>query len=233
MENKKLKILLAEDDTNLGLILNSYLLAKGYIVELTRNGNEALKRFMGGKGYDLCLIDIMMPEKDGFTLAREIKTIQPNMPLIFITAKSMQEDILKGFELGADDYITKPFSMEVLVARINAIINRSQAIGAKDPSQLSKIGLLSFDHARQEIISGDVIIKLTAREADLLKLLHQNANQITDRKTALEIIWGSDSYFNARSMDVYITKLRKFLKADPSVELMNVHGKGYKLMIRE
>lgn len=233
MENKSIKILLAEDDTNLGLILNSYLAAKGFIVELTRNGNEALQRFMGGSGFDLCLIDVMMPEKDGFTLAREIKSIQPNMPLIFITAKSMQEDILKGFELGADDYISKPFSMEVLVARINAIINRSQTSVAKDSSQICKIGSLSFNHARQEIMSGDVVSKLTAREADLLKLLIQNTNQITDRKTALEIIWGNDSYFNARSMDVYITKLRKFLKADPNIELMNVHGKGYKLMVRE
>lgn len=229
MKNNKIFILLAEDDVNMGLILQSFLQAKGFEVLLSRNGLEALTIYNQNTGIDMALVDVMMPEKDGFSLAADLKAMSPTFPLIFLTAKSMQDDILKGFELGADDYITKPFHMDVLLARINALINRSISV-QRDADQPHIIGKLSFDFSRQTISDGKEVVKMTSKEAQLLKLLAENKNAITDRKVALDLIWGNDDYYSSRSMDVYITKLRKLLKLDKSIELINVHGQGYKLM---
>jgi len=229
MKNNKIFILLAEDDVNMGLILQSFLQAKGFEVLLSRNGLEALTIYNQNTGIDMALVDVMMPEKDGFSLAADLKAMSPAFPLIFLTAKSMQDDILKGFELGADDYITKPFHMDVLLARINALINRSISV-QRDADQPHTIGKLSFDFSRQTISDGKEVVKMTSKEAQLLKLLAENKNAITDRKVALDLIWGNDDYYSSRSMDVYITKLRKLLKLDKSIELINVHGQGYKLM---
>jgi DNA-binding response OmpR family regulator len=227
---KNLKILLAEDDKNLGDILKTYLEAKGYPTTLCVNGEDAMNLFTK-ENYDFIVLDIMMPLKDGFTVAREIRKSNKKIPILFLTAKSMQDDILKGFQLGADDYITKPFSMEVLLMRMNAILRRTQGNDKSIPqTSLYRIGNFLFDHQRQILTLNDLEQKLTAKEADLLNLLCQNANEVLDRSIALKEIWRDDSYFNARSMDVYVTKLRKFLKEDPEVELLNVHGIGFKLV---
>ena len=229
MKNNKINILLAEDDINMGLILQSFLIAKGFDVILARNGIDALALFKKNSAIDMAIVDVMMPEKDGFSLAADLKSISPSLPLVFLTAKSMQDDILSGFEIGADDYITKPFSMEVLHARIIALINRSIKIQPDSDKPIS-IGKLSFDFSRQTITDGKENVKMTSKEAQLLKLLAENKNNITDRKLALDVIWGNDDYYSSRSMDVYITKLRKKLKMDKSIELINIHGQGYKLM---
>jgi two-component system OmpR family response regulator len=227
---KNLKILLAEDDKNLGDILKTYLEAKGYPTTLCVNGEEAYDLFTK-ENFDFVVLDIMMPLKDGFTVAREIRKTNKKIPILFLTAKSMQDDILKGFQLGADDYITKPFSMEVLLMRMNAILRRSQGADKSVPQTSQyRIGNFVFDHQRQILALNGLEQKLTAKEADLLNLLCQNANEVLDRSIALKEIWRDDSYFNARSMDVYVTKLRKFLREDPEVELLNVHGIGFKLV---
>lgn len=230
MTKKNIRILLAEDDKNLGDILKTYLEAKGYPTVLCVNGEEAFDRF-NNDNFDFIILDIMMPLKDGFTVAREIRKSDKKIPILFLSAKSMQEDMLKGFQLGADDYITKPFSMEVLLMRMNAILRRTQGHEKSSPqSSVFRIGAFVFDHQRQILTLNNHEQKLTAKEADLLNLLCQNANEVLDRSIALKEIWKDDSYFNARSMDVYITKLRKFLKEDPEVELLNVHGIGFKLI---
>ncbi len=230
MEKKKTKILLAEDDKNLGTILKSYLEAKGYQTVLCVNGQEAYESFKN-ESFDFCLVDVMMPVKDGFTLAKEIRQTNKEIPIIFLTAKSMQEDKLKGFEIGADDYITKPFSMEELLLRIKAVLRRT---GDNKENQadknIFKINKFTFDYNRQILSIQGKKQKLTSKESELLKILCENFNQVVDRRDALNRIWFDDSYFNARSMDVYITKLRKYLKEDPSVELINVHGIGFKLV---
>jgi DNA-binding response OmpR family regulator len=230
MNKKNIKILLAEDDKNLGDILKTYLEAKGFATKLCVNGEDAHEAFIA-ENYDFCIFDIMMPIKDGFTLAKEIRKVDKKIPILFLTAKSMQEDIIKGFQIGADDYITKPFSMEELIARINAIIRR---ISVPDKPQsvknIYKVGGYIFDYDRQSLIIKDKEQKVTSKEADLLRLLCENGNKVLDRTLALKEIWRDDSYFNARSMDVYITKLRKCLKDDDSVELINVHGIGFKLV---
>lgn len=232
MENDKVKVLLAEDDKNLGTILKSYLEAKGYPSTLCVNGDEAFQEF-NKKEYDFCIVDVMMPVKDGFTLAKEIRNIDKKVPILFLTAKSMQEDKLKGFEIGADDYLTKPFNMEELIARMEAILRRSQAEEKNIPEgDTYSLGKMEFNFVRQTLSMGDEEVKLTSKEAALLKLLCQNLNDVVDRSLALNKIWYDDSYFNARSMDVYITKLRKYLKMDPTVELINVHGVGFKLVTR-
>ena len=173
----------------------------------------------------------MMPKKDGFTLAKDIRIIDPDIPIIFLTAKNLKEDVLEGFKLGADDYITKPFSMEELILRIEAILRRTAQEGQSNSQQIFTIGRYTFDTRKQTLTEGENTVKLTTKEADLLKLLCQNANKVLERNYALKSIWIDDNYFNARSMDVYITKLRKHLKDEPSVEIINVHGKGYKLII--
>lgn len=232
MDNEKVKVLLAEDDKNLGSILKSYLAAKGYPATLCVNGQEAYTEFTRSD-YDFCIIDVMMPVKDGFALARDIRKIDEKVPILFLTAKSMQEDKLRGFEIGADDYLTKPFNMEELLARMEAILRRSRNDEKQGPEgDIYKLGQMEFNYVRQTLLYKDEEIKLTSKEAALLKLLCQNMNEVVDRSVALNRIWYDDSYFNARSMDVYITKLRKYLKKDPEVELLNVHGVGFKLVSR-
>ena len=222
MEEKK--VLLAEDDKNLGTILQSYLIAKGYPTDLCANGEEAWQSFQQNK-YTFCILDVMMPIKDGFTLAHDIRKVNKDVPILFLTAKTMQEDKLKGFELGADDYITKPFSMEELLVRMQAILRRvSGESKTASKANVFSLATYTFDYNRQILSRGDNDQKLTSKEAELLRLLCESINQVLDRSEALNKIWYDDSYFNARSMDVYITKLRKYLKEEPNVELLNVHG---------
>lgn len=224
----KLRILLSEDDNNLGMLLESYIKAKGYEVDLARDGKQALEKFNNGN-YHFCILDVMMPEMDGFTVAREIRLIDKQIPILFLTAKSMKEDKLEAFALGADDYLTKPFSMEELVARIEAILKRS--VDTDDGlDDTYTIGRFTFDPMKRVIDIDGEESKLTTKESQLLKLLAKNKNQVLDRQAALRAIWGDDNYFNGRSMDVYIAKLRKILKADEKIEIMNIHGKGFKLL---
>ena len=225
---EKLKILLCEDDENLGMLLREYLQAKEYDVELCPDGEAGYRAFLKTK-FDLCVLDVMMPKKDGFTLAGDIRAASPDVHIIFLTAKQLKEDILEGFKLGADDYITKPFSMEELVMRIEAILRRVKGKKNKE-SSLYKIGEFTFDTQKQMLTIGDKQTKLTTKENELLALLCSHANEILQRDFALKTIWIDDNYFNARSMDVYITKLRKHLKEDPQIEIINIHGKGYKLI---
>ena len=224
----KLKILLCEDDENLGMLLREYLQAKGYATELCADGEAGYKAFLKTK-FDICVLDVMMPKKDGFTLAKEIRNSNQDVPIIFLTAKTLKEDILEGFKIGADDYITKPFSMEELVFRIEAIIRRTKGKKNKE-STVYHIGQFTFDTQKQLLCIGDDQRKLTTKENELLALLCSHANEILQRDFALKTIWIDDNYFNARSMDVYITKLRKHLKDDPQIEIINIHGKGYKLI---
>jgi len=231
MENTKINVLLAEDDKNLGSILTSYLEAKGFPTTLCSNGQVAFDHFKKG-GFDFCIVDVMMPIMDGFTLAKEIREKDKKIPILFLTAKSMQEDKLKGFELGADDYLTKPFSMEELLMRMQAIIRRTTESKTMQANRsFYEVGQFTFDYNRQILKSKTAEQKLTSKESELLKMLCDNVNQVLDRSEALKKIWFDDSYFNARSMDVYVTKLRKYLKADSSIELINVHGVGFKLII--
>ena len=227
--NDKLKILLCEDDENLGMLLREYLQAKGYETELCVDGEAGYKAFLKEK-YDICVLDVMMPKKDGFTLAKEIKQANNDMPIVFLTAKTLKDDVFEGFKVGADDYITKPFSMEELTFRIEAILRRVQ--GKKPTEETTLVlGSFTFDTQKQILSRGDEKTKLTTKESELLTLLYQHANEVLQRDFALKTIWIDDNYFNARSMDVYITKLRKHLKGDEDVEILNVHGKGYKLII--
>jgi len=224
------KVLLAEDDINLGILLRNYLNVKQFETTLAIDGKEALDLFRREE-FDICILDIMMPEIDGITLAREIRKAKPDIPLIFLTAKNLKEDVIEGFRSGADDYITKPFSMEELIYRIEAIMRR-----VTDPSEVKKpdhydIGEYSFDSLKQLLTFRNQTMKLTTKESELLELLCRHRNEVMERNYALKAIWIDDNYFNARSMDVYITKLRKYLKKDPSVKILNVHGKGYKLLL--
>jgi DNA-binding response OmpR family regulator len=229
METDKIRILLAEDDRNLGNILKSYLEAKGYAPRLCVNGQEAYDLFVKEQ-FDFCIVDVMMPVKDGFTLTREIRQVDRSIPILFLTAKSLEEDKLKGFQAGADDYLTKPFSMEELLLRISAILRRAghDTKGTK----VFTIGSFTLDYNRQTLTRSGVEIRLTSKENELLRLLCENLNDVLDRSYALNKIWQDDSYFNARSMDVYIAKLRKYLKDDETVELINVHGIGFKLIVK-
>lgn len=233
MERSLIKVLLAEDDRNLGNILKNYLDAKEYSTTLCVNGQEAIEIF-NKNDFDFCILDIMMPVKDGFEVAREIRVKDKKVPILFLTAKSMQEDKLKGFEIGGDDYITKPFSMEELLVRMQAILRRSDdSLRNTAPDNIFRIGQYTFDYNRQILSIRGREQKLTSKEAGLLQLLCTNANEVLDRSVALNKIWNDDSYFNARSMDVYIVKLRKYLKEDPRVELINVHGIGFKLVMNK
>lgn len=228
--NNKIRILLAEDDENLGVLLKEYLQAKSYETDLMPDGEKAFKSFQKNF-YDLCILDVMMPIKDGFAVAKEIRAINKEIPIIFLTAKSIKDDILQGFRLGADDYITKPFSMEELLFRIEAILRRTKADSKLSAQNIYTLGKYVFDFQKQTLTSADDTHKLTTKESELLKLLCDNMNEVLDRNYALKAIWTDDSYFNARSMDVYITKLRKYLKDEPSIEIINVHGKGFKLIV--
>jgi DNA-binding response OmpR family regulator len=226
---KNIKVILAEDDENLGLLLREYLIAKGYDTDLYPDGEAAYKGFQKNQ-YELCIFDIMMPKKDGFTLAKEIRMINTEIPIIFLTAKNMKDDVIEGFRIGADDYMTKPFSMEELIFRIEAILRR---IGGEGDSAQTvfKLGKLTFDSRKQTLSDASESTKLTTKESELLRLLCVNANKVLERNFALKTIWVDDNYFNARSMDVYITKLRKHLKDEEGLEIINVHGKGYKLIM--
>ncbi len=223
----KAKLLLAEDDLNLGSLLKQYLVAKGYDIDLVFDGDTAYKLFMKND-YDLCLLDVMMPRQDGFTLGKNIKRINSKMPIIYLTAKSLKDDVIKGFELGADDYMTKPFEMEELLVRIEAVLRRTKK--EKTNKSNFKIGKFEFDSVKQELILGDKKHKLTTKENNLLKILADNVNDLVERNYILKQVWGDDSIFNARSMDVYITKLRKYLQDDSAVKIINVHSKGFKLV---
>ena len=224
-----IKIMLCEDDENLGMLLREYLQAKGFSAELFPDGEAGYRAFTKQK-YDICILDVMMPKKDGFTLAHEIRQSNADVPIIFLTAKQLKEDILEGFKIGADDYITKPFSMEELVFRVEAILRRVRGKKNKE-SSIYKVGNFTFDTQKQLLSIGEKQTKLTTKENELLALLCSHANEILQRAFALKTIWIDDNYFNARSMDVYITKLRKHLKDDPQIEIINIHGKGYKLII--
>ncbi len=230
---EKIKILLAEDDNNLGNLLKEYLEAKNYVAVWAKNGKEGFELFKKNT-YDLCLLDVMMPLKDGFTLAKEIRAQNKTIPIVFLTAKSMKEDAIEGFTVGADDYITKPFSMEELLLRLNAILRRTKnQSSAGDTIKIFEIGSYQFDSENQVLKMGKKEQSLTTKEADLLRLLCLHKNDILDRNFALNSIWKDDNYFNSRSMDVFVTRLRKYLKEDPKVEIINVHGKGFKLLINK
>lgn len=226
---ERLKILLCEDDESLGMLLREYLQAKNYDADLCLDGEAGYRAFCKND-YNMCVFDVMMPRKDGFQLATEVRALNPDMPIIFLTAKNLKEDVFEGFRLGADDYITKPFSMDELVFRMEAILRRVR--GKKNADNVTfKLGKFTFDSRRQILINGEEQTKLTTKESELLCLLCKHANDVLQRELALKTIWVDDNYFNARSMDVYITKLRKHLKDDPTIEINNVHGKGYRLII--
>lgn len=227
---KIVSILLAEDDVNLGSLLKQYLDAKGYNTDLFNDGEKATAGFRSGN-YDICILDIMMPKKDGFAVATEIREINTTIPIIFLTAKNLKEDVLTGFKIGADDYITKPFNMEELLLRIEAVLRRSGAWESESVTSY-KIGKYTFNTVNQTLQyqDGDTE-KLTTKESELLRLLCANQNKVLERNYALKQIWDDDNYFNARSMDVYITKLRKKLQEDSTIEILNIHGKGYKLIV--
>lgn len=229
MMNNNIKILLAEDDINLGQLLSTFLQSKGFQVTLAHNGKIAFKKF-NKKSIDLCVFDVMMPEMDGFTLTKEIRKTDPNVPILFLTARTMQEDKLSGFALGADDYLTKPFSMEELLARINAILRRTHPESNQNNS--IAIGTIKYEPELRLLHLTNETKKLTTKENQLLHLLVKNQNNILDRQATLRAIWGDDNYFNGRSMDVYIAKLRKMLKEDNTIEIMNIHGKGFKLVVK-
>lgn len=228
---KPIRILLCEDDQNLGLLLSEYLSAKGFETTLAVDGVEGMKVFRR-ENFDFIILDVMMPNKDGFTVAKEIREQDRHTPILFLTAKSMKEDTLEGFKSGADDYMTKPFSMEELLVRVNAILRRSAAL-PQDGDEVTEfeVGKYTFDYNRQRITLGDQEDKLTTKENELLYLLCKHKNGLLERNYALNAIWGDDNYFNGRSMDVYIAKLRKHLKDDERVEIINVHGKGFKLLV--
>ncbi len=225
------KILLVEDDENLGFVIKDNLEMEGYLVDLATDGNEGFRLFHGAT-YDICLLDVMLPEKDGFTLAQDIRKVNQNVPIIFLTARSLDEDKIKGFQSGADDYITKPFSVGELSYRIKAVLKRTKSI---EPTDIQKdifhLGKFIFDFPNQTLTLENDQQSLTKKEADILKLLCLNKNQLVSRDMALKVIWGDSDYFKGRSMDVFITKLRKYLKEDPSVEIINIHGTGFKLSV--
>ncbi len=230
METKP-NVLLAEDDPNLGLLLSEFLKKKGYQVQWAQNGDQALDLFVKSP-FDLCLLDVMMPKKDGFSLAKDIRANHLQVPIIFLTAKSMEEDTLQGFKVGADDYLTKPFSMEVLLARMEAVLRRSQT-DKVIPALAEEIHLGKFLYypSKMKVVNGSKEQKFTPKENDLMKLLCENMGHPVSRSYALKLIWGDDTYFNARSMDVYMTKLRKILKEDPAIQLQNLHGEGFILKV--
>jgi two-component system, OmpR family, response regulator len=228
-----IKLLLCEDDQNLGSLLAQYFTAKGYTVDLRVNGQEGWEAYRTG-GYDLLVLDVMMPLKDGFTLAREVRARDERTPIIFLTAKGMKQDTIQGFQSGADDYLTKPFSMEELLLRVSAVLKRSRGLVVTEEAVMDhQLGELHFD-VRKQLLSGlGEDRRLTTKETELLRLLCEHRNGILMRSDALKQVWGDDNYFNGRSMDVYIAKLRKYLKDEPRVEIMNVHGKGFRLLVKD
>lgn len=226
MPREKLKILLAEDDLNLGLLLIDFLEAEGFTVKLCKDGAAALKAFRGNT-FDLCLLDVMMPLLDGFSLAKEIREIDKDVPLIFITAKTLKEEKLKGYGLGADDYITKPFDEEELLCKIKAIIRRLPESGNTTKSALISIGKYTFDFHNQSLILSGKSRRITEKESEILNYLSQHRNIVLKREDLLKDLWGENDYFLGRSLDVFITKIRKYLKEDPGIRIENVFGVGF------
>jgi len=228
----KQHFLLAEDDENLGSLLTTFLNSKGYQTKWVKNGEEAISYYRSfHNALDFIILDVMMPEKDGFSVAKEIRLTDKKTPILFLTAKSMKDDKLKGFEVGADDYLTKPFAMEELIARIHAILRRIGDSASSKEDRIS-IGSLQFDTNKSILYTSNGEKKLTTKENALLALLARNINEVLDRQATLRAIWGDDNYFNGRSMDVYIAKLRKLLSEDPAIEIMNIHGIGFKLIVK-
>ncbi|MCA9743510.1 MAG: response regulator transcription factor [Deferribacteres bacterium] len=225
------KILLVEDDPNLGFLLQENLELQNFAVHLCEDGDAGLQAFTQSE-FDLCVLDVMLPKKDGFTLAKEIRRENSDMPIIFLTAKSLKEDRIEGFKAGCDDYVTKPFSLEELVLRIQAVLRRSLKTGRHESEQTRfTLGRYQFDHVQQTLTLDSESRKLTDKEADLLLLLCLHQNEVLDRQMALRKIWGEDNFFNARSMDVYVSKLRKYFADDNQIEIRNVHGRGFKMMV--
>jgi len=227
----KLKLLIVEDDPNLGEILSEYLGLKGFETTLCRDGEEGEQVYKSGN-FDLCILDLMMPKKDGFSLAQDIRAVDQDIPIIFLTAKSMKQDVIKGFAMGADDYMTKPFSMEELLMRIQAIMKRTmkREEEEKDFPSLFRFGKLTYYHHENKLITPKREIKLTTKENELLKIFLERINETAPRSLALKRIWKDDSYFNARSMDVYMAKIRKYIADDPNLKILTVHGEGFKLV---
>ncbi len=234
MEIENKKILLVEDDPNFGTVLKDYLAMNDYDVTHAKNGMEGFARFKSGN-YDLCILDVMMPYKDGFTLAKEIREKDSEIPIIFLTAKALKEDVLKGYKVGADDYLNKPFDSEVLLMKIKAIINRKSQNSIADSKEFEfKIGDF-FLNSKLRFLSyrDEKPVKLSPKENELLRLLALHKNDLMPRELALKKIWREDSYFTSRSMDVYIAKLRKYLSKDPGVEIVNIHGEGFRLIVKD
>ena len=232
MESKKPKILLCEDDNNLGAELKNYLELNDFDVILERDGRLGLAAFQRER-FDLCLLDVMMPNMDGFALAEAIRDVDPDVPLFFLSAKTMKEDLIQGYKLGADDYITKPFDSEVLLLKIKAILKRNEEQQRETEQREFDLASYHFNPRLRELAVGDRKQTLSPKENDLLKLLSEHLNDILPREKALKKIWGSDTYFNGRSMDVYIAKLRKYLKEDSRIEIVNIHGEGFRLIVKE
>ncbi len=229
MEGRKYKILLCEDDTNLGMVLKNYLELNDYDVILERDGRLGLAAFQREK-FDICLLDVMMPNMDGFTLAEEIRDVDPDIPLFFLSAKTMKDDIIQGYKLGADDYITKPFDSEVLLLKIKVILKRGEEENRINENIEFDLGSYHFNPKLRQLSHGTIMQTLSPKENELLKMLAEHKNDLLAREQALKKIWGSDTYFNGRSMDVYIAKLRKYLKDDSDIEIVNIHGNGFRLV---
>lgn len=231
MSDKK-RVFMVEDDQNFGTVMKSYLEINGFDVTWVKDGINALKTFVTGH-FDICILDVMLPNVDGFTIGRKIKAREEEIPLIFLTAKTLKEDILQGFGIGADDYVTKPFDSEILIAKINAILNRSSNKDDENTPSLFQLGRIEFNFELRTLTSPDNMNQLSPKEAELLKMLCLDINKVMPREKALKSIWGENSYFTTRSMDVYITKLRKYLREEPKIEIVNIHGSGYLLKLPE
>jgi two-component system, OmpR family, response regulator len=230
--DRKPRILLTEDDPSFGSVLRDYLELHNFDVVLASNGSSGLQMSQK-RDFDLCILDVMMPEMDGFSLAREIRKRTPEVPFIFLTAKSLKADVLEGYKIGADDYITKPFDSDLLLYKIRAILKRNEQPLPKEdemPTEF-KIGKIHFNYRLRTLITGDQEHKLSPKEAALLRMLCVHMNDLLPRNEALRQIWGEDNFFTGRSMDVFIVKLRKYLKDDPNVEIVNIHGNGYRLTV--
>jgi DNA-binding response OmpR family regulator len=227
----KISILLAEDDINLGFVISDQLRAEGYHVSLTTDGVEALKRF-NEQPYHLCIFDVMMPKKDGFTLARDIRQINGDVPILFLTAKSMTEDKIEGFNAGGDDYLTKPFSVEELNLRIKSLLKRVNIRTEIPEEKVFNVSAFIFDTENLTLTLSGEVQSLTKKEAQILKILYKFKNQVLPREVILNTVWGQDDYFVGRSLDVFITKLRKYLKDDETIQILNIHGVGFKLEIK-
>lgn len=232
MKNYKAHVLLVEDDDNLGFMLKDYLEMEGYQVNLQKDGQAGLQAFQN-QTFDLCILDVMMPRQDGFSLAKDIRLANPEIPFVFLTAKALEEDRIRGLRLGADDYITKPFSTEELSLRLDIILKRTSRPDTLTKEEMYQVGEYAFDFANQVLKHYDSERRLTKKEAQVLRLLCQNRNLLVRREVALTTIWGADDYFMGRSMDVYIAKLRGYLKDDPAVTIANIHGTGFKLEVAE